>query len=374
MTDGFVQFTLESGWNRYQVTWSTRNDVSGAKSLIAARLMPDSSAQGEIWICGVKLEKGSEATDWRSETITHDELQATGIDIEHKRIKVTADNFEIQNNSGETVTTVDEAGTLTGVMLRTMDEGQGHVEIKGGLIEVKNPNGVTNIKMGYNGSYMVLSYYDNDGTFLYDLGPWGLSGKDVSEERWETSSKYGRLQLTGTTFSTVGDIVGNKQIMNTIFQYGHVYTKTPLYMYLAGRVNDTYLSGDYASTPEIARAANGRWFMEQGNVTTAQAVTGMWAQDNPESFMIGSPMDTPPMDYTRYEDDYAEKVDFSRQWCSRNVYRFSNIGIVQPGSGTVYYGSMITTTAVYMNYDRVQMIQINRIDDDDTDTNGNIYL
>ena len=374
VTDGFVQFTLESGWNRYQVTWSTRNDVSGGKSLIAARLMPDSSAQGEVWICGVKLEKGSEATDWRSETITRDELQATGIDIEHKRIKVTADNFEIQNNSGETVTTIDEAGTLTGVMLRTMDEGQGHVEIKGGLIEVKNPNGVTNIKMGYNGSYMVLSYYDNDGTFLYDLGPWGLSGKDVSEERWETSSKYGRLQLTGTTFSTVGDIVGNKQIMNTIFQYGHVYTKTPLYMYLAGRVNDTYLSGDYASTPEIARAANGRWFMEQGNVTTAQAVTGMWAQDNPESFMIGSPMDTPPMDYTRYEDDYAEKVDFSRQWCSRNVYRFSNIGIVQPGSGIVYYGSMITTTAVYMNYDRVQMIQINSIDDDDTDTNGNIYL
>ena len=374
VTDGFVQFTLESGWNRYQVTWSTRNDVSGGKSLIAARLMPDSSAQGEVWICGVKLEKGSEATDWRSETITRDELQATGIDIEHKRIKVTADNFEIQNNSGETVTTIDEAGTLTGVMLRTMDEGQGHVEIKGGLIEVKNPNGVTNIKMGYNGSYMVLSYYDNDGTFLYDLGPWGLSGKDVSEERWETSSKYGRLQLTGTTFSTVGDIVGNKQIMNTIFQYGHVYTKTPLYMYLAGRVNDTYLSGDYASTAEIARAANGRWFMEQGNVTTAQAVTGMWAQDNPESFMIGSPMDTPPMDYTRYEDDYAEKVDFSKQWCSRNVYRFSNIGIVQPGSGTVYYGSMITTTAVYMNYDRVQMIQINRIDDDDTDTNGNIYL
>ena len=374
VTDGFVQFTLESGWNRYQVTWSTRNDVSGGKSLIAARLMPDSSAQGEVWICGVKLEKGSEATDWRSETITRDELQATGIDIEHKRIKVTADNFEIQNNSGETVTTIDEAGTLTGVMLRTMDEGQGHVEIKGGLIEVKNPNGVTNIKMGYNGSYMLLSYYDNDGTFLYDLGPWGLSGKDVSEERWETSSKYGRLQLTGTTFSTVGDIVGNKQIMNTIFQYGHVYTKTPLYMYLAGRVNDTYLSGDYASTAEIARAANGRWFMEQGNVTTAQAVTGMWAQDNPESFMIGSPMDTPPMDYTRYEDDYAEKVDFSKQWCSRNVYRFSNIEIVQPGSGTVYYGSMITTTAVYMNYDRVQMIQINPIDDDDTDTNGNIYL
>lgn len=376
VTDGFVQFTLESGWNRFQVTWSTRNDVSGGKSLIAARLMPDSSAQGEVWICGVKLEKGSEATDWRSETITRDELQATGIDIEHKRIKVTADNFEIQNNSGETVTTVDEAGTLTGVMLRTMDEGQGHVEIKGGLIEVKNPNGVTNIKMGYNGSYMVLSYYDNDGTFLYDLGPWGLSGQNVSEERWEVSSKYGRLQLNGVNFSSVSDVVGNGQIMSTIFQYGHVYTKTPLYMYLAGRINDTYLSGEYASTPEIAAAANGRWFLSQGNVTTVQAVTGMWAQDNPESFMIGSPMDTPPSDYTRYKDDYAYTVDFSKPWCSRNIYRFSNIGIAQPGSGGAVYGSRLTTTAVYMNYDMVESIQINRLSDKDDNYNndGMIYL
>ena len=376
VTDGFVQFTLESGWNRFQVTWSTRNDVSGGKSLIAARLMPDSSAQGEVWICGVKLEKGSEATDWRSDTITRDELQATGIDIEHKRIKVTADNFEIQNNSGETVTTVDEAGTLTGVMLRTMDEGQGHVEIKGGLIEVKNPNGVTNIKMGYNGLYMVLSYYDNDGTFLYDLGPWGLSGQNVSEERWEVSSKYGRLQLNGVNFSSVSDVVGNGQIMNIIFQYGHVYTKTPLYMYLAGRINDTYLSGEYASTPEIAAAANGRWFLSQGNVTTVQAVTGMWAQDNPESFMIGSPMDTPPSDYTRYKDDYAYTVDFSKPWCSRNIYRFSNIGIAQPGSGGAVYGSRLTTTAVYMNYDMVESIQINRLSDKDDNYNndGMIYL
>ena len=60
-SDGYVQFTLSSTWTRHWVTWTTTSNVSGIKNLIASR---QESADSEVWLCGVKLEKGNKATDW----------------------------------------------------------------------------------------------------------------------------------------------------------------------------------------------------------------------------------------------------------------------------------------------------------------------
>lgn len=41
-----------------------------------------------------------------------------------------------------------------------------------------------NIKIGVKNGYGILEYYDNDGTFLYDLGPNGITQVEVREQSW----------------------------------------------------------------------------------------------------------------------------------------------------------------------------------------------
>lgn len=60
-SDGHIQFSLNSEWVRHWVTWTTTSDVSGVKNLIVSRQTETSS---EVWVCGVKLEKGNKPTDW----------------------------------------------------------------------------------------------------------------------------------------------------------------------------------------------------------------------------------------------------------------------------------------------------------------------
>ena len=60
--DGFISHTLKSDWERYWVTWKTLPTVSGLKSLIPCR--QPAVFKSEVWLYGVKLERGSVPTDW----------------------------------------------------------------------------------------------------------------------------------------------------------------------------------------------------------------------------------------------------------------------------------------------------------------------
>ena len=50
-----------------------------------------------------------------------------------------------------------------------------HTIFDGNGMEVFNPFGTMNIRFGLKNGYAVMEYYDNDGNFLYDLGPNGIS-------------------------------------------------------------------------------------------------------------------------------------------------------------------------------------------------------
>lgn len=101
-------------------------------------------------------------------------LAATGIDIENHQITLTANNIKVKNNSGALVSAIDEYGQLTSGSVQTLDTGSGHVNIKDGLISIFNSGNICNIRFGLKDGYMVMSYYNNDGQLLYDLGPKGL--------------------------------------------------------------------------------------------------------------------------------------------------------------------------------------------------------
>lgn len=54
---------------------------------------------------------------YREEDALGDALLPTGIDIRERRVKITADNFEVENNSGERTMLVDENGQITATLI-----------------------------------------------------------------------------------------------------------------------------------------------------------------------------------------------------------------------------------------------------------------
>lgn len=69
---------------------------------------------GSIIIKELKIERGTECTAWTARTQDMDTaLLDTGIDIENKKITVTANQFEVRNNNGDITASVDEDGRLS---------------------------------------------------------------------------------------------------------------------------------------------------------------------------------------------------------------------------------------------------------------------
>lgn len=60
--DGFITHTLKSNWERYWITWKTLPTANGLKNVLPCRQV--STAKSEVWLYGVKLEKGKIPTDW----------------------------------------------------------------------------------------------------------------------------------------------------------------------------------------------------------------------------------------------------------------------------------------------------------------------
>lgn len=100
-------------------------------------------------------------------------------------------------------------------MLETKGSGA-TIRIKEGLMEVfgsVNKN-EPNIRFGVNDDgYAVLQYYDNDGRFLYDLGPNGISALDVREEKWLSYHRY----YLGSAESSV---VSGQDYVNVLYSEG----------------------------------------------------------------------------------------------------------------------------------------------------------
>ncbi len=112
VTDGRAEFALTAEWRRYWVHWVPRaNDQTG----VLLRLHRPTSGTSTMYIAQPKLERGIVPTAWterKTDLVDRATLLATGIDIVNKKITVTANTFEVRNNSGETTATVNEDGKL----------------------------------------------------------------------------------------------------------------------------------------------------------------------------------------------------------------------------------------------------------------------
>lgn len=247
------------------------------------------SAGGEVWVAGVKLEKSYRATEYTERTLTAGQLLPVGIDIEAQKIIATADNFVVRNRQGETTTAITADGQLTAGILATMNRGEGYVKAQDGLMEVFNGKGQLNIQFGLdpNSGMMVLSYYDNLGNLLYNLGPGGLENKGLQAASVSTYS----AERLGTFFANVivmggvtsydddvyhtnsdGDnIIDSKfksQLMPSAATGAGYEPKSrmnqsaDIYYYRAARVSNAYVAdtANGINTPALAQQADGKWF------------------------------------------------------------------------------------------------------------------
>lgn len=263
--------------------YHTQEDVKD--TLVPVQL----SAGGEVWVAGVKLEKSYRATEYTERTITAGQLLPVGIDIEARQIIATADNFVVRNREGETTTAITADGQLTAGILATMNRGEGYVKAQDGLMEVFNGKGQLNIQFGLdpNSGMMVLSYYDNLGNLLYNLGPGGLENKGLQTASVSTYS----AERLGTFFANVivmggvtsydddvyhtnsdGDnIIDSKfksQLMPSAATGAGYEPKSrmnqsaDIYYYRAARVSNTYVAdtANGINTPALAQQADGKWF------------------------------------------------------------------------------------------------------------------
>ncbi|WP_447584544.1 phage tail protein [Streptococcus pasteurianus] len=83
--DGLITHTLKSDWELYWITWKTLPTATGLKNVLPCRQV--STAKSEVWLYGVKLEKGNIPTDWTPAPEDYDSKLATA----QSEIKQTTD-------------------------------------------------------------------------------------------------------------------------------------------------------------------------------------------------------------------------------------------------------------------------------------------
>lgn len=189
-------------------------------------------------------------------------------------------------------TPVTATASLNGTNGEIMSRGSdASIRIVNGIIEVLNNVGNCNIRFGLKDGYAVLSYYDNDGNLLYDLGPDGMKSSDIKSASltevviympnddgskfWE--SKY--LNQTTAEWDDTGSENSyryNKTENSNIWSGGigskpTVGKKLICYRYTAAKVNNTYIRDDVRGlSPAQAQACNGLYFDKDSlNINTS---------------------------------------------------------------------------------------------------------
>ena len=343
-----VTWKLGSSWTKHTVSFKTKSTLAYADiQRVLFRLLPPpcEEAYRKIYICMPKLEVGMMATgfidngsdtkgergkymngpqDWESlpdgttfyplennEVAFFDTVEYKGKYYEccKKHTKNSAvtplADYESNGGSGNWKVSVQFSMVAAKVLwsligqidffgsqrisVRSSTTSQ-RVELENGLIKIFGTvnNIQPNIQFGVDETgASVLSYYDNNGNFLYNLGPSGLDASGMTSAKIESVRVAKVSDVTGETpFSTsmeYGDrsyeVCSNYSVQENLFgtsalaensgasQVGYKPVKErrvtiqTLYRYTAARINNTYAADSARGlTAELAGKANGKFF------------------------------------------------------------------------------------------------------------------
>ena len=232
--DGYTETTLTTTWKKYYVHWKTVNDKAFNVIPFRADSANNASYVGKkIYVANVVFEEGyvceenaasaysyskieQTASSISLKVKTADDkastaqstanaiskgLEDTGIDITNKKVTVTADNFTVENNSGDKVFCSDSDGNLTVTGTVTAASGKiGAFTIKDtglhadGFADTNKQHAttfdVTNdglsmvfdsdktstqswLKYGCSAYGTLLQWNDTENSINFNLGRWG---------------------------------------------------------------------------------------------------------------------------------------------------------------------------------------------------------
>lgn len=284
-TDGYAQLALNSTYKRYWVHWRIEDYTGEGAEVIPDKVLIRVPGDTEAWVTKPKLEEGAQLTDYierKTDLIDRATAKAAGLEITSSGVTLYGEKIKVENtlSTGQTTTAAlfKDGAINAALILAQMLTSQGHngqmVRIADGLINIYGKAGTANIRFGLNSSgQAVLSYYDDNGNFLYDLGPAGVASLSKTDAKI-TSAQYIKAEDAGLT-TPLGENVdlpwadttkswytATKDNNYILFVKGATGKTTTLYRYSAPRVNGKIVadSANGLGTYALASAADGRTF------------------------------------------------------------------------------------------------------------------
>lgn len=283
--DGCAQLALTSTYKRYWVHWRIEDYTGEGAEVIPDKVLIRVPGDTEAWVTKPKLEEGAQLTDYterKTDLIDRATAKAAGLEITSSGVTLYGEKIKVENtlSTGQTTTAAlfKDGAINAALILAQMLTSQGHngqmVRIADGLINIYGKAGTANIRFGLNSSgQAVLSYYDDNGNFLYDLGPAGVASLSKTDAKI-TSAQYIKAEDAGLT-TPLGENVDLPWVDTTkswytatndnnyiLFVKGATGKTTTLYRYSAPRVNGKIVadSANGLGTYALASAADGRTF------------------------------------------------------------------------------------------------------------------
>lgn len=283
--DGYAQLALTSTYKRYWVHWRIEDYTGEGAEVIPDKVLIRVPGDTEALVTKPKLEEGAQLTDYterKTDLIDRATAKAAGLEITSSGITLYGEKIKVENtlSTGQTTTAAlfTDGAINAALILAQMLTSQGHngqmVRIADGLINIYGKAGTANIRFGLNSSgQAVLSYYDDNGNFLYDLGPAGIASLSKTDAKI-TSAQYIKAEDAGLT-TPLGENVDLPWVDTTkswytatkdnnyiLFVKGATGKTTTLYRYSAPRVNGKIVadSANGLGTYDLASAADGRTF------------------------------------------------------------------------------------------------------------------
>ena len=259
-----------------------------------------------VTITKPKIEVGAVVTEYterKSDLVDKASLKAAGIEITSEKVKLYGDQIEFAQTKSGTAFAMFKDGMLDARLinaakiiaerLETSGNTGQRVAIEDGLMQIFGTNGVCNIKFGVNDNgEAILSYYDKNGKWLYDLGPNKLDGSQITSSavtikeyvkatiKPGTNDFYDNVTYLGkgvkqVKFQYSQLLFGNNRFMNEDDEikknssahigyqpFANESNVTKLYRYSAPRMGNSIVKDDKygLSTVDLAKRADGKYF------------------------------------------------------------------------------------------------------------------
>ena len=257
---------------------------------LPSKLYIQLNGAGEVYVCQPKLEKGAtmtEFTERKTDLVDKASLKKAGIGITDREVLLYGEQVKVMNGNAIAALFKDgmlNADLIAAKVLESIGSNGARVAISDGIMEFFGSVNKTmpNIRFGLNSEgSAVLSYYDNNGDLLYDLGPDGISTMDKTNGSFTAYQFYTSQNLFGITstpysYGTMKKFESSQGSISETFLVAddsydsHLFpslnpstnTKTTLYRYTAPRINGKIVADSLNgfTTQELASKADGKYF------------------------------------------------------------------------------------------------------------------